>query len=72
MKNNCCVCGNRAEGLIVYGEFVCYTCHEEATGERPEPKSFDGKLAAHGVKKRRRVQDALIADRLRNVERGHC
>lgn len=30
----CCICGNVAEGAIIFGEFVCNECHYEATGER--------------------------------------
>ena len=70
VKAKCCVCGDKAEGLIVYGEFVCFTCHEEATGERPEPKTFEGKL--HGASKRHSMRDALIAERFKNIERERC
>lgn len=67
MKNVCCVCGNEAEGLIKFGEFVCYTCHEEATGERVKPLKIETKINYCG-KKRHRLRDALIAERINNLK----
>ena len=67
MTGVCCVCGNKAEGLIVFGEFVCYTCHEEATGENVKPRTYESKVC--GLVKRHRLRDELIADRMNNLRR---
>jgi hypothetical protein len=67
MKNVCCVCGNEAEGLITFGGFVCYTCHEEATGERVKPIEYSDRVRTVPPK-RHRLRDALIAERNNNLK----
>lgn len=69
MKNSCCVCGEKAEGLITYGEFVCFKCHEEATGEKPKLTSDHKRRGLH---KRHRVTNELIMDNLINRLRKRC
>lgn len=68
MKVRCCVCGARAEGLITFGEEVCWTCHEEATGER-RPTETHAARVRH-LHKRVRVGDRLVAERLKLKEVG--
>lgn len=60
----CCVCGCKAKGLVLYGEFICFACHHEATGERP-PKAVSLRKRNHPVN-RQKIRDNLIADRLKN------
>lgn len=68
MRSICCVCGIKAEGLITFGEFVCFTCHEEATGERPKPIKIETKIK-YGGKKRHRVTGTLIQERMDNLRK---
>ena len=62
MKVRCVVCGERADGLITFGEEVCWTCHEEATGERRPPETHAARVSH--LHKRIRVGERLIAERL--------
>ena len=71
MVRDCCVCNRRAEGLIVYGEFVCFACHREVTGERP-PKMVEVKrerLKARTLPKRRQIRDELITENLKILQK---
>lgn len=65
MINYCCVCGHKAEGLIVHGEFVCYSCHREATGEQP-PLGVVVSKRGKPRSKRSQIRDNLIAEHLKN------
>ena len=62
MKVRCCICGERADGLITFGEEVCWRCHEEATGEKrpPEPQP----VRVRTLPKRLQIKSRLIAERL--------
>ncbi len=69
MVKKCCVCGDKAEGLITYGEFVCWSCHEEATGEKP-PVSHAHKC--RNLHKRTSFAEILIAEHLANKQKERC
>ena len=62
MKVRCVVCGERADGLITFGEEVCWRCHEEATGEAKPPELHSSRV--RHLHKRIRIGERLIAERL--------
>lgn len=61
----CCVCGCKAKGMIVYDEFVCFSCHKEATGETPPKQSANLRRKKPRLNRIER-RDFLIIENLKN------
>lgn len=63
MIKRCCICHDKADCILVHGEWVCPRCHEEATGEKPNDIDPD---KYRRESRRNRIREALIEDRMRN------
>lgn len=65
----CCVCGLKAVGIVVDGEFVCFRCHYEATGERIKPQKKESLRKRNAPVNRGEIRNNLITERLKNKSR---
>jgi hypothetical protein len=66
MKMNCCVCGEKSEGIVVCGEFVCIRCHFQATGEKIKPQKKTPLRQRNVPVNRGELRNNLIIERLNN------
>ena len=66
MTGYCCVCHNKNSGFIDCGEFVCFTCHYEATGEKKKTQRRESIRCRNVPVNRGQIRDNLIAERLKN------
>lgn len=61
----CCVCGLKTVGIVFDGEFVCFRCHYEATGERIKPQKKESLRQRNAPINRGEIRNNLIMERLK-------
>lgn len=69
MRLHCCVCGQKAEGIITCDEFVCVRCHFQATGEKIKPQKKESLRQRNAPVNRGEIRNNLITERLKNNTR---
>jgi hypothetical protein len=65
----CCVCGFKTVGIVSDGEFVCFRCHYEATGERIKSQKKESLRQRNVPASRGEIRNNLITERLKNKVR---
>lgn len=61
----CCACGLKTVGIVIDGEFVCFRCHYEATGERIKPQKKESLRQRNAPVNRGEIRNNLIIERLK-------